>query len=112
MDYDKAFGQFVAGVGAAAIAWRRLAGAPDTAAVGPNPEIPGARPQGKVPTLKMPTARGWHAGQTPQAAPGLKVNAFAAGLKHPRWLHVLPNGDVLAAEALQTSQGVKTIFDR
>ena len=32
---------------------------------------------------------------------GLKVNAFAAGLKHPRWIHVLPNGDVLVAEALQ-----------
>ncbi len=47
----------------------------------------------------MPTARGWADGQTPVAAPGLKVNAFATGLKHPRWIHVLPNGDVLVAEA-------------
>ena len=37
------------------------------------------------------------------AAPGLKVNAFAAGLKHPRWIHVLPNGDVLVAEATQVA---------
>ena len=48
----------------------------------------------------MPTAKGWTVGQMPMAAPGLKVNAFATGLKHPRWIHVLPNGDVLAAEAL------------
>jgi glucose/arabinose dehydrogenase len=26
------------------------------------------------------------------------VNAFAIGLDHPRWLYVLPNGDVLVAE--------------
>jgi len=26
------------------------------------------------------------------------VRAFAKGLDHPRWLHVLPNGDVLVAE--------------
>ena len=38
-------------------------------------------------------------GQTPKAAAGLRVAAFAQGLKHPRWLHVLPNGDVLVAEA-------------
>ena len=38
---------------------------------------------GKLPTLKMPTAQGWSAGQTPVAAAGLKVNAFASGLKHP-----------------------------
>ncbi len=50
-------------------------------------------------TLKMPSARGWSPGQLPVAAPGLKVNAFATGLDHPRWLHVLPNGDVLVAES-------------
>jgi glucose/arabinose dehydrogenase len=58
----------------------------------------------------MPTARvggGRHA----VAAPGLKVNAFGPGLKHPRWLHVLPNGDVLAAEALQEPATLKTVFD-
>ena len=111
MDFSQSFARVVAGVGAATIAWRRLAGVPSEAALGPRPDIPRARPQGLLPTLKMPTARGWDAGQTPTAAPGLKVNAFATGLKHPRWLHVLPNGDVLAAEALQEGQPVKSVFD-
>ena len=59
----------------------------------------------------MPTARGWAAGQTPVAAPGLKVNAFATGLKHPRWIHVLPNGDVPVAEALTLPGPIKSVFD-
>ena len=112
MDLSKAFGQMVQGVGAATVAWRRLGGVPTWQAVGTEPVIPGARPQGALPTLKMPTARGWDAGQTPVVAQGLKVNAFAAGLKHPRWLYVLPNGDVLAAEALQSNQSEKTLFDK
>ena len=58
----------------------------------------------------MPTARGWTDGQTPVAAPGLKVNAFATGLKHPRWIHVLPNGDVLVAEATQVAGPVRSVF--
>jgi glucose/arabinose dehydrogenase len=59
----------------------------------------------------MPTARGWSGGRTPVAAAGLAVNAFAAGLKHPRWIHVLPNGDVLAAEALMPAGPVRSPFD-
>ena len=59
----------------------------------------------------MPTARGWAPGTTPVAAPGLKVNAFATGLKHPRWLHVLPDGAVLAAEALTVTGTVSSLFD-
>ena len=74
------------------------------------PAIPAARPQ-RIPTLKMPTARGWAPGQTPVAAPGLAVNAFATGLKHPRWIHVLPNGDVLVAEALSVPGRLRTVFD-
>src|SRR6202008_982034 len=42
---------------------------------------------------------GWKAGEKPEVAPGLSVNAFAEGLDHPRWLYVLPNGDVLVAES-------------
>src|SRR5262249_60770857 len=72
---------------------------------------PAAKPQGSIPTLKMPTAKGWEPGQTPIAAPGLKVNAFATGLKHPRWIQVLPNGDVLTAEALFLPGAVKSLFD-
>lgn len=100
----------VALVGGAAILLRRQAPGSETQAVGAAPAIPGARPQA-IPTLKMPTARGWPAGRTPVAAPGLKVNAFATGLKHPRWIEVLPNGDVLAAEALMTPGGIRTPFD-
>src|SRR5579872_4591687 len=98
--FSDIFAHIVALIGAILIQWRRLkGGASETPAVGDAPAIPAARPQG-VPTLKMPTAKGWRQGQTPLAAPGLKVNAFAAGLKHPRWIHVLPNRDVLVAEAL------------
>jgi glucose/arabinose dehydrogenase len=111
MSLSGMFAQVVALIGAAAIQWRRLrAGAP-APAWGSAPAIPAARPQGSIPTLKMPTARGWAPGQTPVAAPGLAVNAFATGLKHPRWIHVLPNGDVTVAQALFLPGPVKTLFD-
>jgi len=105
------FARAVALVGAAAVQWRRLQGGVGTAAVGPSPQIPAARPQGRIPTLKMPTAQGWAAGQLPTAAPGLKANAFATGLKHPRWITVLPNGDVTVAEAMQPGGQPRTLFD-
>jgi len=108
--YD-VFARAVALVGAGAIRWRRRLGSVQTAALGTSPEIPAARPQGRIPTLKMPTAQGWAAGQRPAAATGLKVNAFASGLKHPRWIEVLPNGDVTVAEALQGSGRPRTLFD-
>jgi glucose/arabinose dehydrogenase len=105
------FARFVALIGGAAILWRRLQDGAREPAVGSNPAIPAAKPQGSIPTLKMPTARGWARGQTPVAAPGLKVNAFATGLKHPRWIHVLPNGDVTVAEALFMPGPVSSLFD-
>ena len=52
-----------------------------------------------VPTMIVSKAAGWPKGAKPIAAPGLKVTAFATGLDHPRWLLVLPNGDVLVAES-------------
>jgi glucose/arabinose dehydrogenase len=111
MSMSGIFANIVALVGDAAILWRRLQGSVHEQAVGATPTIPAARPQGSIPTLKMPTARGWAPGQTPVAAPGLKVNAFATGLKHPRWIHVLPNGDVTVAEALFLPGPVKSVFD-
>src|SRR5262245_5287879 len=110
MSLSGMFANVVALVGDAAIRWRRLQGTPQQQAVGPAPAIPAARPQGSIPTLKMPTARGWSKGQTPVAAPGLKVNAFAAGLKHPRWINVLPNGDVTVAESLTIPGPVRSLF--
>jgi glucose/arabinose dehydrogenase len=111
MSISGTFANIVALVGDAAIRWRRLQGSEPPQAVGPAPAIPPAKPQGSIPTLKMPTAKGWAQGQTPVAAPGLRVNAFAAGLKHPRWIHVLPNGDVTVAEALFLPAPVRTLFD-
>src|SRR5260221_2533612 len=111
MSLSGIFARIVALIGAAAVAWRRLRGGAHEPAVGSTPAIPAAKPQGSIPTFKMPTARGWTQGQTPVAAPGLKVNAFATGLKHPRWIHLLPNGDVTIAEALFLPGPVKTVFD-
>lgn len=111
MDFSGVFAQLVGVVGGAASAVRRMRGVPDRPAVGGSPVIPEARPQGALPTLKMPTARGWSGGRTPVAAAGLKVNAFATGLKHPRWLHVLPDGAVLAAEALSVEGRIESLFD-
>ena len=51
-----------------------------------------------IPTIEVAKARGWLAGETPAAADGLAVQPFATHLNHPRWLYVLPNGDVLVAE--------------
>ncbi|WP_088282203.1 sorbosone dehydrogenase family protein [Ideonella sp. A 288] len=51
-----------------------------------------------IPTVNIAPARGWPEDVTPQAAAGTRVAAFAKGLSHPRWLLVLPNGDVLVAE--------------
>lgn len=67
------------------------------AGVGPYPTLPPPHPT-LIPTVHIAPARGWPAGATPVAAAGLEVNAYAAGLDHPRWLYVLPNGDVLVAE--------------
>ena len=81
---------FIAGCGAAA----RL---PVSAGIGPNPTLP-PPDTSLIPLVNVVDAEGWGAGETPVAAEGTTVTAFARGLQHPRWLHVLPNGDVLVAE--------------
>ena len=65
---------------------------------GPRPELP-APTSSLLPTVNIAPAKGWADGAGPQAAAGLQVVAFARGLDHPRWLLVLPNGDVLVAES-------------
>lgn len=97
-------------VGGVMVALRKGA-TPDTPAVGETPAIPEARPQ-RLMTLKMPSAVGWSDGRTPRPAPGLSVNAFAEGLDHPRWIEVLPNGDVLVAEARERETEADSLFDR
>lgn len=71
---------------------------PEQAAVGPNPTLPEPK-ESLVPTVNIAPAIGWPDGTMPTPAAGLKVTEFAKGLDHPRWLHVLPNGDVLVAES-------------
>jgi glucose/arabinose dehydrogenase len=71
---------------------------PVDAGYGPNPQLPQANPS-LVPTVHIAPARGWEDGAAPTAAAGLAVTAFARSLDHPRWLYVLPNGDVLVAES-------------
>ncbi|MGB3627694.1 MAG: sorbosone dehydrogenase family protein [Henriciella sp.] len=71
--------------------------APVSIGFGTSPVLP--EPENKlIPTVKVAKATGWPEGQMPVAADGLQVEVFASGLDHPRWLHVLPNGDVLVAE--------------
>jgi glucose/arabinose dehydrogenase len=70
---------------------------PVQAGMGPNPTLPSPH-HSLIPTMNIAPAKGWPAGAKPQAATGLTVNAFAQGLDHPRWLYVLPSGDVLVAE--------------
>jgi len=64
---------------------------------GPSPKLPEPN-KTLVPTVNIAEAVGWPQGAKPTAAEGLQVVAFAEGLDHPRWLYVLPNGDVLVAE--------------
>ncbi|HVY89048.1 MAG TPA: sorbosone dehydrogenase family protein [Hyphomonadaceae bacterium] len=86
--------------GVAALAIASCAGPatePVSIAVGPHPIL--EKPYTPFfPTLKIAKAVGWQDNNGPTAAPGLKVSAFATGLDHPRWMLVLPNGDVLVAE--------------
>ena len=71
---------------------------PVSAGMGPNPTLP-APDQSLIPVVNIAPAIGWPYGATPSAAVGTRVNAFATGLDHPRWMLVLPNGDVLVAES-------------
>jgi glucose/arabinose dehydrogenase len=64
---------------------------------GPQPQLPPPK-KTLIPTLNIAPAVHWAANEAPTPAAGLAVVAFARELDHPRWLHVLPNGDVLVAE--------------
>jgi len=52
-----------------------------------------------MPPMSVPTAIGWKPGETPTVSAGLKVEALATGLEHPRTLYTLPNGDILVVES-------------
>jgi glucose/arabinose dehydrogenase len=87
---------------------------PEKQGYGPNPTLPEPNTQ-KVPTVVIAPAKPWAQGEAPSAATGLEVKSFATDLDHPRWLYVLPNGDVLVAETNaptrpEDSQGIKAWF--
>jgi glucose/arabinose dehydrogenase len=79
------------------VACGEVAKLPVSAGVGANPTLP---PPNKtlIPTVHIAPAKGWPAGGKPHVASGMTVSAFATKLDHPRWIYVLPNGDVLVAE--------------
>ncbi|HEY2559183.1 MAG TPA: sorbosone dehydrogenase family protein [Caldimonas sp.] len=70
---------------------------PVSAGMGPRPQLPEPN-KTLLPTVHIAPAKGWGTGEKPVAAAGLTVTAYATGLEHPRWIEVLPNGDVLVAE--------------
>jgi glucose/arabinose dehydrogenase len=71
---------------------------PESSGFGPAPVLPPPHAT-LIPTVRIAPAVGWPSGAKPIAAADLEVNAYATGLDHPRWLYVLPNGDVLVAES-------------
>lgn len=77
---------------------------------GYNPDLP-APNKTLLPTVKVSPVNRWVDGATPKAAEGFQVKAFASGLDHPRWLLVLPNGDVLVAETNGPAKAQKKGFD-
>ncbi|ARU18260.1 PQQ-dependent sugar dehydrogenase [Croceicoccus marinus] len=91
-----------------------VADIPVEAASGPAPQI--VEPaETLLPTFDVAPATGWPDGAAPVPAQGMAVTSFATGLDHPRWLHVLPNGDVLVAESAAPPQpelgkGIKGFF--
>lgn len=79
------------------VSGQRTAATTSSGGYGTNPTVAKPRPT-LVPTINIAEAKGWPGGAPPKPAMGLMVNAVAGGLDHPRWLYVMPNGDVLVAE--------------
>jgi glucose/arabinose dehydrogenase len=90
-------GVFAVGVVAVFSGCGDVAQVPLSAGIGPNPALPPPVHR-LIPTVNIAPAEGWPAAAKPVSAPGIVVSAFAADLDHPRWIYVLPNGDVLVAE--------------
>jgi glucose/arabinose dehydrogenase len=92
------------------------AATPMTAAegYGPNPQLPPPE-KSLLPTVEVAPAKPWQGDEMPTAAQGLAVSRYACELDHPRWLYVLPNGDVLVAETNaperpEDNKGIKAYF--
>lgn len=79
---------------------------PFSAGVGPEPKLPPPN-ETLIPTVHIAPAKGWPEGAKPNSPSGTSVTAYAKGLDHPRWVYVLPNGDVLVAESNAPPQPAK-----
>ena len=95
------------------LGWLSAASAqtPHPPGVGSSPELPPPAQTRLIPTVNIAPAQGWPDGVQPQAPAGFSVSRFGSGLEHPRWIHVLPNGDVLVAETNKPppTQGAKNV---
>jgi glucose/arabinose dehydrogenase len=90
----------LAAAAALALAGCQKAGSTDPlVGFGPNPPLPAPTKPFLLPMFDTPKAVGWPAGAGPKAPAGFSVTRLAEGLDHPRWLYVLPNGDVLVSES-------------
>jgi glucose/arabinose dehydrogenase len=84
---------------------------PAEATYGADVKLTPPDPNGPVPTLNPAKAVGWPADGKPTAPAGFTVTRFAQGLDHPRWMLVLPNGDVLVAESNSPARKAKGLTD-
>ncbi len=84
---------------------------PVSAGMGPEPVLPAPK-DSLLPLVNVAKATSWRDGETPTAADGLAVAPFATGLDHPRWLYVLPNGDVLVAETNMQEKKPRGVIGR
>lgn len=83
---------------------------PVAAAQGARPRIAETRTE-RLPLIEIAKPIGWGDAK-PTPAAGLKVGQFAGGLDHPRWMTLLPNGDVLVAETNSPPRKIEGIADR
>jgi glucose/arabinose dehydrogenase len=81
------------------------------ASYGPHPVLP-APDKSLLPTANFSTAIPWPTDAKPAAPAGFDVTRYAVGLNHPRWIYMLPNGDVLVAESATLPKAPKSIMDR
>lgn len=80
--------------------------APSAQSYGANPPLPAPRESGGLlPTIRVASVAGWGASEAPTAPAGFVVTRYADGMDHPRWMHVLANGDVLVSQATTPRAG-------
>ena len=80
--------------------------------LGKNPILP-APSASMIPTINIAKASKWPDGVMPNVNNNFIINVYSKELVHPRWLYVLPNGDVLVAQSNKQSsksKGLKEVI--